>query len=452
MRRRLALLAIGTAMVVLVVSPPAFAVQRFADPAGDNATSDCTSPDPTDPTNPACTLQRAVEVVAQNGDEVIVAPGDYPEGTNQLQIGDDIEVHGAAGQPLPRIMSSAAGSGVFVQSSGASLRRLEVEYTGNFVGIHLGNGTTGEQLVVDATDSACDLRNATLRDSVCWTHGATNESAVTVSDIAGAVLTPVVRNVTAVGTGTGVAGVNATALNGASVTIDAQNVIASGTLADARAFVDANVLSVASVDLGNSNYMTQQETGGTGASVTDPGTGTNQITDPVFVDETTGDFHQEAGSPTIDAGNPSATLLGTLDFEGDPRVADGDDVCPTAPDIGADELVSPNPPPDCSAPVPEPEPEPQPEPQPTSQDTDPPETTITKEPPDKGEKNKVRYKFVADEPSTFECKADKGGFEACDSPEKLKVDDGKHKFQVVAIDVAGNRDPTPAKDKFKVVG
>ena len=29
---------------------------------------------------------------------------------------------------------------------------------------------------------------------------------------------------------------------------------------------------------------------------------------------------------------------------------------------------------------------------------------------------------------------------------------GKHKFQVRAIDAAGNVDPSPAKDKFKVVG
>jgi hypothetical protein len=94
---------------------------------------------------------------------------------------------------------------------------------------------------------------------------------------------------------------------------------------------------------------------------------------------------------------------------------------------------------------------PEPEPQTPPQDTDPPETTITKGPPDKGEKNKVKYKFVADEPSTFECKADKGEFEPCGSPEKLKVDDGKHKFQVVATDLAENRDPTPGKDKFKVV-
>ena len=31
-----------------------------------------------------------------------------------------------------------------------------------------------------------------------------------------------------------------------------------------------------------------------------------------------------------------------------------------------------------------------------------------------------------------------------------KLKDGKHRFQVVATDPAGNADPTPAKDGFKV--
>ena len=51
----------------------------------------------------------------------------------------------------------------------------------------------------------------------------------------------------------------------------------------------------------------------------------------------------------------------------------------------------------------------------------------------------------------FKCKLDKGGFKSCDSPFKDKVDVGKHKFKVFAIDKAGNADPSPAKTKFKRV-
>ena len=84
---------------------------------------------------------------------------------------------------------------------------------------------------------------------------------------------------------------------------------------------------------------------------------------------------------------------------------------------------------------------------------DPPETTITKGAPNKLDKHKVKFKFTSSEPdSTFECKLDKKQFKPCTSPRKYKrLDEGKHKFKVRAIDAAGNVDPTPAKDKFKVV-
>ena len=86
-------------------------------------------------------------------------------------------------------------------------------------------------------------------------------------------------------------------------------------------------------------------------------------------------------------------------------------------------------------------------------DTTPPETEITKGAPNKTDKSKVRFKFTSSEPdSTFECKLDKKKFKSCDSPKKVKrLDEGKHKFKVVATDAAGNTDPSAAKDKFKVV-
>ena len=87
------------------------------------------------------------------------------------------------------------------------------------------------------------------------------------------------------------------------------------------------------------------------------------------------------------------------------------------------------------------------------EECDPPETTITKGAPSKLDKPKVKFKFTSDEPgSTFECKLDKKPFKPCESPKKVKrLDEGRHKFKVVATDEAGNTDPTAAKDKFKVV-
>jgi hypothetical protein len=94
-------------------------------------------------------------------------------------------------------------------------------------------------------------------------------------------------------------------------------------------------------------------------------------------------------------------------------------------------------------------------------DTDPPETKITKSPPNKTKKPKAKYKFTSSEPgSAFECKLKGKGlkksvkkYKDCDSPRKYKrLNEGKFKFAVRAIDQAGNVDPAPAKDKFRVVG
>ena len=90
-----------------------------------------------------------------------------------------------------------------------------------------------------------------------------------------------------------------------------------------------------------------------------------------------------------------------------------------------------------------------------------PETEITKAPANKSKKPKAKYKFTSDDPNaTFECSLKGKGldqavkqFGDCDSPRKYKrLDEGKFKFQVRAVDPAGNVDQSPAKDKFKVVG
>ena len=85
-------------------------------------------------------------------------------------------------------------------------------------------------------------------------------------------------------------------------------------------------------------------------------------------------------------------------------------------------------------------------------DTSPPETTITKQPQKRSSKRTARFAFKSSERgSSFECKLDGGGFEPCKAPLRERVKPGKHRFAVVAIDRAGNRDPSPAKATFKRV-
>jgi hypothetical protein len=101
-----------------------------------------------------------------------------------------------------------------------------------------------------------------------------------------------------------------------------------------------------------------------------------------------------------------------------------------------------------------------PGPPPPATETDPPETTITKGAPKRLDTDRVKFRFDSDEAgATFECKL-KGKdvrqrirqFNDCDSPRRYKnLDPGRYRFKVRAIDAAGKVDPTPAKDRFRVV-
>lgn len=87
-------------------------------------------------------------------------------------------------------------------------------------------------------------------------------------------------------------------------------------------------------------------------------------------------------------------------------------------------------------------------------DTTPPDTTGLKGPKKVKQGKVATFRFSSSESgSAFRCKVDKGKLADCSSPFKLKtrkLDVGKHAVSVVAVDAAGNADPSPAKVKFKV--
>jgi hypothetical protein len=96
---------------------------------------------------------------------------------------------------------------------------------------------------------------------------------------------------------------------------------------------------------------------------------------------------------------------------------------------------------------------------PVPPDTDPPETMILKKPKDT-HKSTFKYPFESFElNTTFDCKLKGKGLKAsvkqyapCTSPKKYKnLDPGRYKFFVYATDAAGNADPTPDTDKFKIL-
>ncbi|MGH2960978.1 MAG: right-handed parallel beta-helix repeat-containing protein [Solirubrobacterales bacterium] len=156
---------------------------------------------------------------------------------------------------------------------------------------------------------------------------------------------------------------------------------------------------------------------------------------PQFVNPGADNYHLQAGSPMIDAGDPANPGF-VVDLDGQSRAVAGTCGGTARRDIGADEFA-----PNC----------PPPPPPPPGADTNPPDTEITKAPKRKTPKRKARIEFSSDETgSSFACKLDKREFAACTSPFRKKVKRGRHSFQVRAIDDSGNADPTPAVHEWKV--
>jgi PKD repeat protein len=87
-----------------------------------------------------------------------------------------------------------------------------------------------------------------------------------------------------------------------------------------------------------------------------------------------------------------------------------------------------------------------------STDTTPPDTTITSGPSATTTSTSATFAFSATEPSTFQCALDGSVFTACASPTTYSgLAQGSHTFDVRAVDLAGNTDPTPAEQSWTIV-
>jgi hypothetical protein len=87
-------------------------------------------------------------------------------------------------------------------------------------------------------------------------------------------------------------------------------------------------------------------------------------------------------------------------------------------------------------------------------DTTPPQTTISAGPGRKLARGRAKFSFSSSEAgSTFQCKLDRKKVDGCRSPKSYSgLKPGHHTFDVWATDPAGNKDPTPAKRRFRVPG
>jgi hypothetical protein len=170
---------------------------------------------------------------------------------------------------------------------------------------------------------------------------------------------------------------------------------------------------------------------GTSSGLLDIGTG-NIDADPLFA----ADLSLPVGSPSIDAGDPGAGLA--ADFLGAPRPADGDGDGVAVRDQGAFERQPPA--------------EPEPPPVAERPDTTSPQTKIVAG-PGRGLGGRIAaFRFRSSEPrSTFRCKLDRRKAARCRSPKRYRrLRPGRHVFRVWATDAAGNKDPTPARRRFRV--
>ncbi len=65
---------------------------------------------------------------------------------------------------------------------------------------------------------------------------------------------------------------------------------------------------------------------------------------PLFVDSANGNYHLQPGSPSIEVGDNTAPNLPATDFDGDPRILDGDGNSQAVIDMGVDEFTGSVPP------------------------------------------------------------------------------------------------------------
>lgn len=407
---------------------------RYAAPT-PLGSADCSSP------ANACSLTTAADNTAlHDGDEVVLAPGEYTLGA-ELDILKAVSVHGTGAPAATRIVSNAT-TAVYLGNPGAVLRDLEIDGSDLSSAVFAASGTVEEAIVRNGVGTACSVSMTTIRDALCLAHGISGTGVAI--NYSGGVHEIFLTNVTAIATGSsGAYGIYAGASTGATVSFEAEDVIARGTTDDIHA--DADSTSTSTVDISHSNFSSVfqfAQSGGT-ATVTSPSTHFNQTAAPTFVDAAAGDFHEAAGSVTIDAGLANVAN-GPLDFDGEAREFGA------AIDIGADEYhpPAPPPPPNDGGGAPPGASGPPAGPGSSIVASTPPNTSIAFHPhrvlTTRKRTRKVAFGFASNDPTAhFECSLDGARFAPCTSPHSVTVKPGHHRFEVRAVD-AGGADPSPA--------
>ena len=375
-----------------------------------------------------------------------------------------------------------------LSSQGGNLLLADSTWSGGAVGYRLVSGTdTVSRTTIQLADTAVLVEGGTLNIDDSVLDLGTAGTRGLLAHPTGPATTVQADHLTVVGGAPTAAGVMADATDGLINMTLANSIVRGPT--DSLSSVAGGSLTVSSSD-----YQTSTP------GVTDGGGNLN--VDPAFVDPAAGDYHLRATSPVTDKGVLTAA---SLDRDDNQRF-DADKDGTAQPDMGAYELVdvvapktviTGGPPgatndntpvftfrsgPDatfecrldasayqpCTSPVtttPLPDGahtftvratdavfnvEPSPPTRKFTVDTVVPNTKLTKKPPHRLFRPKVKFKFTSSEPGVhFQCQLDRRPWRGCRSPLRYWVKYGKHTLKVRAIDAAGNVDPRPAAYKFR---
>jgi hypothetical protein len=449
--RTLTVLFLGLALLGLGLAPAASGAAMFyARGGGGNTKASCAQGD-------ECNLQKAVKEAnaAGPGSSVVLVPGpEFTPSSPVLMVG--IDVGGEPGAPRPTVVAPSEEE-AFGILSGANLHDVNVISEDTFTPLAVVEGSV-ERAFVESKDAgaACLLFNAVLIDTVCLGREADGVQ------MGGSTATyhAYLHNVDAIGSLIGIQ-IFAPLEAGKENRLEATNTIAIGgpTYDDVSVSGDAGG---AQALFSNSDYAATNISGASeNLRITAAGTGGNIIAPPQFVAASSGDFHQLATSPTVDAGLTVSTN-GELDLDRNPRALSAHPTCDSTAgptDIGAYELVAPVP---TCAPPPSKE---------ESKDAPPPPAPVPAPAPGTSLK---RAKIDADagtatftfagsgQVTGFACelirphrkgvKAKKPKFASCGSPKAYKhLTPGHYTFKVEAGG-AGGVDPSPAVRKFRIPG
>jgi hypothetical protein len=301
----------GCALALLALAPSAQAATRYAAPAGTGSACAATAP---------CAVAEAVSGAA-GGDEVVLAGGDYDVAAT-LKATVSLTIQGVAGQPRPRLIGATSlTTDTLHLSAGGTARHLEIQGRGSSGAALRLRGAVGEDLVLlstSETGAAAILKaspgGTLLRDTLAVCRACGDGALAFKDDQNQDHGTATAAAVTAVSAGSSAA-VHSTVQDGTVTLVD---VTASGDDADVTGLADSPV---------RVSYSAFRRAASRGLS-----DGDGNVGPATFVDAAGGDYHQAAGSVTLDAGvaDPRA---GAVDLDGAPRVAG------SAPDIGAYEGV-----------------------------------------------------------------------------------------------------------------